>query len=295
MHQIQQIQAKISQFQQNLSSIASMVQELASSERANQQQLQQLSQKEQYASRQLQQIQSMCQSAVQEIQHLTSLTNQISQSMSLSGSSYQGSLSGSIGSQGVSYVPNISTYTQPSATAGFSEVSSSPTGRPDYGVGSGSYGMGGISSYSGYGGGSYGVSQYGISSGMPQISTATQPSATAGFSEVNSSPTGRPDYGVGSGSYGMSGGSSFSGLGGGGYGMSGGSSYSGGSGYGMSGYGISSYGSGNIPSISTATQPSPKAGVSDSSYSPTGNPDIGSSYGSYGMSGGSLNASLGRS
>jgi hypothetical protein len=116
---------------------------------------------------------------------------------------------------------------------------------------------------------------YGMSSGTPYISTATQPSPTAGFSEISSSPTGRSDYGVGSGSYGVSGGS-YSSLGGGSASMS---------------YGMSS----GTPYISTATQPSPKAGRSDSSYSPTGSPDYGSQSGSYGMSGDSLNASLGRS
>ena len=200
MHQIQQIQARIGQFQQDLSSIVSMVQQLASSEQANQQQLQQLSQKELHAARQLQQIQMMCQNAIQEMQQLTSLASQISQS---SGLSSQGALIGSVGSQGINYTPNISSYTQPSPTAGFSEVSSSPTGRSDYGVSPGSYGGSG-GSYSSLGGSSSGVS-YGMSSGMPYISTATQPSPKAGRSDSSYSPTGRSDYGSQSGSYGMSG------------------------------------------------------------------------------------------
>jgi hypothetical protein len=226
MHQIQQLQARMSRFQQELSSIASMVQQLASSEQANQQQLQHLSQKEQHASRQLQQIQMMCQNASQEIQQLSSLASQLSKSSGSGGGSLQGGFSGSVGGSGVSYVPNISSYTQISPTAGISEINTSPTGSPDYGSAYGSYGMSGGSSYSG---------------------------------------------------------SSYSNLGGSGFGMSFGS---------QGGYGSSSYGSGYIPTISTATQPSPKAGVSDSSYSPAGNPDYGSSYG---IGGGSLNAGLGRS
>lgn len=163
------------------------------------------------------QMQQLQQRINQLQRELSNISNQLT---SLSSGSYQ-SFSGNVGqmgghglSQGMSsmsgqsFVPgNIASYTpahSPKAGVGDS-------GQPLGGYGSpGGYGMGsGMSGFSGLQSHQYNpqvsVSDYnyplsGTYSGFAggqNIASFTAPSATAGFSEVNSSPTGRPDYGVG--------------------------------------------------------------------------------------------------
>lgn len=160
-----------------------------------------------------------------QMQQLQQRINQLQRELSnisnqLSSLSYQ-SFSGSVGqmggyglSQGMSnfsgqsFVPgNIASYT-PShslkAGVGDSGQSMGGYGSPGvYGLGSGMSGFSGQQSYqynpqasvSDY---NYPLSgNYSSFAGGQNIAAFTAPSATAGFSEVNSSPTGRQDYGVG--------------------------------------------------------------------------------------------------
>lgn len=104
---------------------------------------------------------------------------------------FSGGLSGISGQLG-----NIASYTPAhSPKAGVGDSQQQNFGVSDYNYPVSSYfsGQQGGQLYGGMGGG---MSGSGLSGQQSNLVSYTRPSATAGFSEVSSSPTGRQDYGV---------------------------------------------------------------------------------------------------
>ncbi|NLC78019.1 MAG: hypothetical protein GX750_10445 [Clostridia bacterium] len=176
---------------------------------------------------QMQQVQQLQQRINQLQRELSSISSQLSSISSMSSQSFTGNIGGMGMYGGQSFAPgNIASYTpshsskagvgdsgqslggsvsgiggygsmgsgismfsgQPGSIASYTPAHSPKAGIGDsqqqsFGVSDYNYPMGGYSGYSGYGSGQ-------------NISTFTGPSATAGFSEVSGSPTGRPDYGM---------------------------------------------------------------------------------------------------
>lgn len=111
---------------------------------------------------------------------------------SYGGYGFSGGLSGVSGQ-----LSNIASYTPAqSLKAGVGDGQQQNLGVSDYNYPLTSYmsGQQGGQLYGGMGGGMSGL---GLSGQQSNIVSQTRPSATAGFSEVQSSPTGRQDYGVG--------------------------------------------------------------------------------------------------
>lgn len=166
----------------------------------------------------------------QRISQLQRELSDISQQLSnLSSMSYSGGQMGQMGSYGMGqsfqgYAPgNIAAYTPShSSRAGVGDFGQSISTYSGYGMGGYAGQPGNIASYtpahsSKAGVGDFGSSQmssygsqssvsdyhypvsgtYGGMTGGQNISAFTGPSATAGFSETGSSPTGRQDYGIG--------------------------------------------------------------------------------------------------
>lgn len=163
------------------------------------------------------QMQQLQQRINQLQRELSNISNQLSSLSSMSYQSFSGN-AGQMGGYGLgqgmssmggqSFVPgNIASYTpshSPKAGVGDSGQNMGGYGNlGGYGLGSGMSGFSGQQSYqyspqtsvSDY---NYPLSgSYSSFAGGQNIASFTAPSATAGFSEVNSSPTGRQDYGVG--------------------------------------------------------------------------------------------------
>ncbi|HHY59977.1 MAG TPA: hypothetical protein GX504_05110 [Clostridia bacterium] len=173
------------------------------------------------------QMQQLQQRLSQLQRELSDISQQLSNLSSMSYSAGSMGQMGQIGGYGMGqsfqgYAPgNIAAYTPShSSRAGVGDFGQSFSTYSGYGMGGGMGGytgqtgqVGNIASYTPSSSSRAGSSEFGSSYGSQinvsdyhypagggygqNISAFTGPSATAGFSETGSSPTGRPDYGVG--------------------------------------------------------------------------------------------------